>query len=239
MDKEILILKNIEREGPGLILDIFERNGVKYQILDFDEKLSIDPAEYGAVIILGGPESANDISKKMQNELHFIRNAVNTDIPYLGICLGMQTLVKAMDGEVIRCHDTETGFRNRDGIFYNVHLTDDGIADPLFRGLPTDFKVFQLHGETVVPSPSMTILGTGNICINQAVKAAPKAYGLQFHTELTDELLQTWLLEDPDLARLDSKKIKADFELIKNEYQLIGRKIILNFLELSGYQLAS
>ena len=111
MPKKILIVKNITREGPGLLEELLREKGIKYKIIDLNKEESFPaPKNYSAVVVLGGPDSANDENEKILNELTRIREVVAERIPYLGICLGLQTLVKAMGGKVVRNSIKEIGF---------------------------------------------------------------------------------------------------------------------------------
>ncbi len=140
MNKVILILRNSPRENPGLIERVLNENNLICQMVDFDHTTVIQPVEtYGALIVLGGPESANDMSQKMLSELALIHSAIQSGIPYLGICLGLQTMVKAMGGKVMKCQDTEIGFRNHNDGFFKIRLTPEGRRDKLFNNLPDTF----------------------------------------------------------------------------------------------------
>ena len=235
MTKPILILKNVPRENPGLIEIVLKEYSIKYQIVDFDNSTVIENIEnYSELITLGGPDSANDLTLKMQNELLLIRKALQSNIPYLGICLGLQTLVKAMGGTIQKCHTSEVGFRDPENKYFKVKLTSEGRKDWLFKKLPDYLTVFQLHGETVELSPQMTLLATGDFCKNQIVKIGKTAYGIQSHFELTNDLLESWIIEDSDLQKLQAEQLRSDFETIKSDYQNIGRQLFYNFLTIIG-----
>ena len=235
MTKPILILKNVPRENPGLIEIVLKEYSIKYQIVDFDNSTVIETIEnYSALITLGGPDSANDLTLKMQNELLLIRKALQSNIPYLGICLGLQTLVKAMGGTIQKCHTSEVGFRDPENKYFKVKLTSEGRKDWLFKKLPDYLTVFQLHGETVELSPQMTLLATGDFCKNQIIKIGKTAYGIQSHFELTNDLLESWIIEDSDLQKLHAEQLRSDFETIKSDYQNIGRQLFCNFLTIVG-----
>jgi GMP synthase (glutamine-hydrolysing) len=234
VNKEILILKNIPREGPGIIEQVLKEYKLPYRVLDFDEDVNLHIEDFGALIVLGGPDSANDLSAKMDSELALIRNAVMSDLPYLGICLGLQTFVKALDGVVLKSPVKEVGFRDPENKFFRVKLTPDGRKDKLFEYLPDDLKVFQLHGETVELTSGMQLLATGYYCRNQVVKYGKWAYGIQSHFELTEEMIHTWIAEDPDLQELDKDLLMNDFRSIESEYQKTGNQIFTNFLTLAG-----
>lgn len=116
---------------------------------------------------------------------------------------------------------------------YTVSLTTAGRLDPLFEGLPENFRVFQLHGETIVPAQDMHTLGTGEFCTQQVVRYH-KAYGLQCHFELTRELFELWLHEDPDLQKQDPNALRYQFEAIFEEYTNTGIQLFHNFFDIAG-----
>lgn len=235
MGKETLIAKNITREGPGLIEEILGERGFPYQIVDLSRGEGFPPRDsFDILIVLGGPDSANDQTPKMEKELEAIRGAIESGKPYLGICLGLQVMVKAAGGEVIKGRVREVGFRDQADNFNTISLTETGREDPLFTGLRDTFKVFHLHGETVNLTPEMKLLGTGHNVPNQIVKIGQNAYGIQCHFELTPEMLETWLSEDDDLQSADQTGIRKDFLSVQEEYTRAGKKIIGNFLDIAS-----
>jgi GMP synthase (glutamine-hydrolysing) len=235
MEKEILIVKNITREGPGIIGNILDDYRIRYTIADLSIGSSVkSPGKYGAVIVLGGPDSANDKNKKMEGELALISEVLKSGIPYLGICLGLQTLVKAAGGQVVKSPVKEVGFRDPDGDLYKAVLTEEGKNDPLFNGMADSFNVFQLHGETVILEDKMRLLATGKFCRNQIVKIGANAYGIQCHFELTRELFEEWINKDSDLRNLEPDKLRYDFKSIKDDYSKTGNQLFLNFLKIAG-----
>jgi GMP synthase (glutamine-hydrolysing) len=236
MEKQILIIKNITREGPGIIENVIREYGIKYTILDLSKSTAPGSLKkYGAVVILGGPDSANDENQKMEYELDLIRDVIKSNIPYLGICLGLQTLVKATGGQVVKSQFKEVGFRDQNGAYYRVELTEEGERDQLFAGLDNSFDVFHLHGETVLLTENMKLLATGKFCRNQIVKIGLTSYGIQCHFELTREMLEFWINDDPDLQKLDKKELRSDFLKLKEKYIQTGNQLFRNFLNIAGF----
>ncbi|HET6559861.1 MAG TPA: type 1 glutamine amidotransferase [Prolixibacteraceae bacterium] len=237
MEKEILIVKNSTEEGPGLLEDLLIERGISYRIADLQKGEPFPSVEnYKAIVVLGGPDSANDENQKMATEQQRIREILAARIPYLGICLGLQTLVKAAGGKVVQSPLKEVGFRGPDGDYFSVELTPEGMHDRLFKGLGHSLMVFHLHGETVDLTAHMTLLGAGKFCRNQIVKIGDNAYGLQCHFELTEPMFESWISEDPDLLQLESNALRADLKIIKDAYSQTGRQLFLNFLEIAGYE---
>ncbi len=233
--EKILVVKNIAREGCGLFSDLMAEMGVPLEVAELEHGQVFPPPQgFAAVIVLGGPDSANDTMPKMMQELKRIRECLSLRIPYLGICLGLQTLVKAAGGAVVKSSVKEVGFRGPDGKFFEISLTQAGREDPLFAGFEERFHVFQLHGETVHLQPSMMLLGEGRFCQNQIVKIGDCAYGLQFHFEITPELLRCWHQEDGDLKQMDGRQLENDLVLLGEKYVKNARRFFINFLQLAG-----
>lgn len=234
--KEILIIKNITREGPGILGDIIKEQGIKNKVIDLSPGAKINSVErYAAVVVLGGPVSANDSSRAMKCELAMIRKVLDAGIPYLGICLGLQTMVKAAGGKIVRNPVQEIGFRDRDDNFFKIELTESGRKDPLFEGMDDSFNVFHLHGETVILKESMELLAVGKSCRNQIVKTGTNAYGIQCHFELTGEMFESWINEDPDLLKLDKDKLRSDYLTLRDVYSAGGYRLFRNFLRIAGF----
>ena len=238
MEKEILIVKNNTNEGPGMLEGILLQRAIKYTIIDLDKRQLIPPVEeYTAMVVLGGPDSANDNNEKMRHELAAIKKCIQLKKPYLGICLGLQTLVKAAGGQVVKSPLKEVGFRDPDGNYFTVELTPEGKQDVLFDGLGDSLNVFQLHGETVELSQNaapMALLATGKFCRNQIVKVGSNAYGIQCHFELTPEMFEIWIQEDTDLQKLDKEKLRNDYKNTIADYTKVGHQLLLNFLKIAG-----
>jgi len=234
MDR-ILIVKNITREGPGLLAAVLAEQNISYDVVDLSKGGTFpSPLAYRALIVLGGPASANDRTALMADELAGVRQALDHHIPYLGICLGLQAGVMAAGGSVVAGDTKETGLRDPEGNPYTVQLTAAGKNDPLLAGLADEVRVFQLHGETVVPTADMMVLGTGKWCTNQIVRIGERAYGIQSHFELTPEMLAVWAAEDPDLAPLGAAALLTEFHTIREEYTRTGRTLLHNFLQLAS-----
>lgn len=231
----VLIIKNCAREGPGTLGQILCNNGIESKIIELEHAEEIpDPTKYKAFIVMGGPDSANNTTKTMQQEIAGIKQAVKADVPYLGICLGMQALVKACGGNVIKSPVKEVGWKDLQGKRNSLELTPLGKRDPIFEGLETTIPIFHLHGETVEMTDDMQLLATGKHCKNQVIKIGTNTYGFQGHLELTTSMMDLWLAEDDDLKQLSSENIKKDYFAIKDEYERNSKKVFTNFLRIAG-----
>ncbi len=233
----VLIVNNIEREGPGILQNILEKNGIEFDIYEYKKGIDFpSPEDYKAIVVLGGPESANDKTDKIIKEVEGVKRFLQREIPYFGICLGLQIMVKALDGKVRKSPIKEVGWRDPEDNLFKVKLTEEGINDPIFKGIEREFAIFQLHGETVDITSETKLLGTGKYCKNQVIKYGKNAYGFQGHIELTPDMFNSWIEEDDDLKKLDRKKLKMDYNIVKKDFESNGQKILKNFLNISGFK---
>jgi GMP synthase (glutamine-hydrolysing) len=232
--KDILIIKNISREGPGILEDLLQTHNLTYDIVDLDAGDHLPAFNHKAMVVLGGPDSANDQTPKITAELSYVRERLQEHVPFMGICLGLQIGVKALGGTVIKSPVKEIGLLDPNDEQFTIELTPQGQTDPLLSGLPASLDVFHLHGETVDPTGTMELLGQGKYCHNQIIKLREKAYGIQSHFELTRDMLEVWTAQDPDLIPFGSQAIMSQFLSIEESYTVTGKTIFSNFLHVAG-----
>lgn len=233
--KQVWFIKNTVTEGPAYLQDLLKQWKIPFRICDLqrgDRLPTLSPNDI--VVVLGGPMSANDKTKSMRGLLKWIQKLLKRKIPYLGICLGLQTLVKAAGGKVIKNPVKEIGLKSENGAAYQCRLTNAGKKDPLFKKFPALFPIFQLHGETVVLKKGMSLLAEGDDCTNQIVKVAGNAYGFQGHLELTRPLLKVWLDDDADLKKMNSKALLKEWSQAEKQLQGYCEKAFFNFLSIAS-----
>lgn len=236
MPKSMLVVQNSSLEGPGAFESVLRACGVEYRLVDLQKGEAFPPpVDYGSVLVMGGPASAYDDTPVMHAELDRIHEALDADIPYLGVCLGMQCLVKAAGGSVRRMKEPEIGFRDVDDAPFTIELTADGKDDPLLRGCPQTLPVFHLHGDAAELGEDMRLLGAGRRCTNQIIRVGSRAYGIQGHFDLNENLLRAWLNAVPELQNVTQQTILDDWARLQPEYARLGETIMRNFLMIAGY----
>jgi len=235
MTAKVWFIKNMTHEAAGLLSSFSSKEKIPYEIVDLHKgDLFPEVAAGQAVVILGGPDSANDTTPKILSELEAIRKCLRAGIPCLGVCLGLQLLVKAASGTVFRNSVKEIGFRDPSGGWFEMEKTAEGKKDLLLVGIPDICKVFQLHGETVGLTPAMTCLARERFCENQIVKIQERVYGIQGHVELSERMFEDWLSVDGDLHKMNVEELRRDFQAVRQELEQSSKALFKNFLRISG-----
>lgn len=236
MSKKILFVTNKDHEGPGIFVRFLEEKNIPFDIANLDKDETFpDPTPYGAVVVLGGPDSANDSSDKILQELAQLRKVRSLNIPYLGVCLGLQTYAKAMGAEITMAPKREIGFYDGEGEHFSIQLNDKAAADPFCKNIPSTYQVFQLHGEMIVPTSAMTVLGSSKDCPNQVIKLGAKAYGTQFDFQFDEAMFKVWITTDSDLKQMGQAELMKEWNLYKGGFSQWQRQYFENFLAIAGY----
>lgn len=141
--------------------------------------------DYTAAISFGGAMSANDREKWpfIRAELDWISTTVlNSNKPFLGICLGAQLLARVLGATVARHPggEVEIGYHR---------LTPTPAGHQFFHS-PGYFYHWNSEGFEI-PSGAVR-LATGDIFENQAFRYGENAYGVQFHPEMVLSTLERW-----------------------------------------------
>lgn len=118
MDGKILVVKHVRNEGPGLIKSFFEGHGRPVHIIDLSDNGELPESmdDAGAVVMLGGPINVYEEERYpfLQDEDRFIARLVPEDIPFSGICLGAQLLLKACGAQIMKSNTREIGWHEVD-----------------------------------------------------------------------------------------------------------------------------
>jgi len=189
MKKPILILQQLEYEPAALIEQVIHEAGWETKTL----KTMEDPIpqvllRYSGLVIMGGHMSANDTHLGfITKQIRLLEWCIRYDFPVLGICLGSQLLAKAAGANVIKSPLRELGW-------YHLRPTFYAQEDPVFgKMLASGLKIFQWHGETFELPEQATLLATCPEVINQVFRIKSRLYGLQFHAEMTEDLILAWI----------------------------------------------
>ena len=172
---EKIIILDFGSQYTQLIARRIREAGVYSEILPHETSLKqIIEMNVSGVIMSGGPESVN--TKKA---LKFDPKLLDSDIPILGICYGMQIMAKHFGGIVTSSDKSEFG-----NAFLKVY------KGSIFQGLSSKIKelnVWMSHGDKVtrLPKGFKKIGSSSNSPIAAFENIKLKKYGFQFHPEVT------------------------------------------------------
>ena len=178
-----LVIQHLPPEGPYLIAEALENAGISVELCQVftgdHPAASLDG--YDGLVVMGGPMSAasDDGFPTRAAEIDLLEDALERRLPALGVCLGAQLLAIAAGGKVYPgAEGPEIGWAP-------VSLVvAEAEQDPLFRDLPSELTVLHWHGDTFDLPPGATHLARSKAYPNQAFRAGPRAWGLQFHLEV-------------------------------------------------------
>jgi GMP synthase-like glutamine amidotransferase len=173
-----IILQHEEPTPPGLVTEWLDAHGASAETLriDLDDR-EVDVADYDLIVSLGSEFAAFDDSNAfVPREAELMRRAVDADVPVLGLCFGGQMLARVLGAEVFRSSESEIGWlpvRTRD-----PQLVPEG-------------PWFQWHFDVFTAPPGANVIAETDVCAQAFV--AGRSLGLQFHPEVTPEIMDDWV----------------------------------------------
>jgi GMP synthase-like glutamine amidotransferase len=185
----VLVVQNYDDTGLGLVGTALAEAGAKVELRRAHHKEAIPKSSRGfdAAVILGGGQNALDDEAfpYIPALLDLARDFQSKDKAVLGICLGSQLLARAFGGT------NQIGGAREFG-WCPVSLTEEGEVDPVLRGAPRDFSIFQWHDDTFGLPPGAVHLARSDEAENQAFRIGRATYGIQFHFEADRRLVRQW-----------------------------------------------
>ena len=212
----VLVLQHIACEPPGAYEDVLRDHGVDIVRVELDE--GEEPPELegiDAIVAMGGPMSVNDEAGHpwLVDEKRFIAEAVRAGTPFFGACLGVQLLASSLGARVLAGATPEVGV-------LPVFATEAAQSDPVFSGLSWPRPTLQWHGDTFELPKGATLLATSPAYVNQAFRVGDRAYGVQFHLEVTDEMADDWARVPEYVASADRSLGEGGLERLLTEFRL-------------------
>jgi GMP synthase (glutamine-hydrolysing) len=224
--KKILVIVHQSSSDPGLVGQILRKNGYELDIRlpCQQDELPRTMDSHCACVIFGGPMSANDDETLpfIRTELNWIPVVLESGKPYLGICLGAQLLARVL-GAVVAPHPegkVEIGY-------FPVVPTVAGS-----KYFDRQLNVYHWHREGFELPFGAVKLAEGEIFTNQAFRYGDNAYGVQFHPEMTQKILERWTTDGAHMLTMTGAQSR-DEQLRK--HSLYG-SAMENWLEAFLYQ---
>jgi GMP synthase-like glutamine amidotransferase len=188
-----LIIQHDHDGYPGALLEPIERAGSVQRWDTFTQPERPDLDGIDAIVSLGGTAHPDQDHAEpwLAAELDLLEEALDLGIPILGVCLGGQLLARAAGGQIGKVETPEVAR------FADVGVLPDAADDLLLAGLPRPFFGFEWHWYGFRAPPGATLLAQ-NESTHQAFRVQNRAWGLQFHIEVTAETLMEWADAAPD-----------------------------------------
>ena len=158
------------------------------------DRLPVTTAGHTLLVVYGGAQSANDGEARgcIRDETDFLSRWVEQDRPFLGLCLGAQMLARAL-GARVEPHPKglqEVGY-------FAIEPTPAGR-----EMFPPQMFVYHWHKEGFELPDGACLLATGERFRNQAFRYGKRALAVQFHPEVTLEMVSSWA-DQPEYIRAD------------------------------------
>ncbi len=213
IQKQVLVVIHQKHSSSGAIGHVLRAQGYHLDVRcpAQGEHLPADLDHHEAVIVFGGPMSANDDQTLpfIRQELDWLPIVLGTDKPFLGVCLGAQLLARILGGKITPHPEgvMEIGY-------FQIQPVENSLKDSCKNdslknlrkdayekfSLPEQSKhfnhpryVYHWHKEGIELPATATKLAGGSTFSTQAFCYGDNAYGVQFHPEITAELMQKWL----------------------------------------------
>ena len=173
-----LIVQHEAPTPPGLVSDWLAQRAASVDVLRIDLEDHVpDPRDYDLIVSLGSEFPAFDDSVPfIGRETQLIQQAASADVPFLGLCFGGQLMARVLGGRSFRADRSEIGW-------LPVRTNDPELVG--------EGPWFQWHFDSFTLPPGARLIAETDI--------GPQAYligrslGLQFHPEVTPEIMAAWV----------------------------------------------
>jgi GMP synthase-like glutamine amidotransferase len=198
---QVVVVRHHREDSAGFIGAAFEARGADVRVHLFPKDGPL-PAFDGIdhIVVLGAVHSVNDdgpASAWIADELEWLRQADQAQLPVLGICFGAQALSAAFGGRVEASPRKEIGWT---------------VIDSLDHELIPAGPWLEFHGDRCLLPAHARLLASNELCA-QAFSLG-RHLAVQFHPEVDGALLSRWLeaggRDEAERAGYDPDKLLAE-----------------------------
>jgi GMP synthase-like glutamine amidotransferase len=201
----VLILQHEDPTPPGYVTEWLAGHDADVETfrIDIDDR-EVDPRDYDLIVSLGSECAAFDDTKPfVPREASLLKTAVDGDVPVLGLCFGGQMLARVLGGRGFRGEVAEIGW-------LPVRSSDPELVP--------EGPWFQWHFDSFTVPPGATVVAETDVGPQAFV--AGRSLGLQFHPEVTTQIMDDWVVAyrheldgdgvDPDALLAETKRLEDD-----------------------------
>lgn len=189
-EREVLIVQHAEHEAPGLLSPALTARGLACRVVRTFAGEPVPRAAGGTagIVIMGGSMGVYESARHahLMDEIALAADALGRGVPILGICLGSQILAAAAGARVYAGAAKEIGW-------FPVTLSAAGRVDPLLGVFAAETMFFHWHGDTFDLPGDAVLLASSSMYPHQAFRLGARAWGVQFHPEVTPEMVDRFV----------------------------------------------
>lgn len=189
LERPVAIVQHEPSVPPGLIADVFQETGRPYRTVEaWGSTDRPDLDDVSGLVVMGGTMNVDAVDDHpfVIDSRVLMSQALERDVPVLGVCLGSQMMARVLGEEVFRAEP-------RNAFFSPLELTDEGRSDPLLGHFVGDVPVLQFHEDTfAIPDGAVALATSARSGLSQAFRFGERAYAIQFHFEVDRAIVAGW-----------------------------------------------
>lgn len=219
----VLIVLHQETSTPGRVGNALRALGHPLDIRRprFGDPLPETLDDHAGAVVFGGPMSANDPDDYVRRETDWFAVPLRENRPLLGICLGAQMLARHLGARV----DFHPEGKAEIG-YYPIRPTAQGRA---CCAVWPD-HVYHWHREGFDLPNGTQLLAEGDIFPVQAFRTG-RAYGLQFHPDVTYAMMHRWTTRGHERLALPGARPRTEHFALRAVYDMAERAWLSAFLQ--------
>lgn len=233
MTPPVLVIRHEPHEGLGLIEEALKARGLAVEFVDaWQDAIPKEPTFHSAIVLMGGSMGVYEADRYpfLKEEIQLLQKTLCSGVPVLGVCLGSQLLAAAARARVYPGPTKEIGW-------YLVKTAGAARQDDVFKAYPRELTAFHWHGDTFDLPPEAELLASSAAYQNQAFRIGVNAWGVQFHPEITEEMIRDWVrhgLQTGGVASDEAEKMLSSMPSYLAGSLDVGKKLFERFSEKCG-----
>ncbi|WP_456407402.1 type 1 glutamine amidotransferase [Caldithrix abyssi] len=177
-------LQHVPFETPGILTEALkDRADISFTRFFNDEVLP-RTSDLDLLVVMGGPMSVHDESvfSWLKDEKRFVENVIKQGKSVLGICLGAQLIAEVLGARVFKGAHREIGW-------FDITRTPEVASSSFAHFWPETITAFHWHGEMFEIPLGAQRIAYSQACENQGFIFEERVVALQFHLEVTPQLI--------------------------------------------------
>ncbi len=197
----LVVLQHIDREGPGLFSKVAVNH---YKDVIISRLYLGDPIpellDQDLLLVMGGPMGVGDLNNPLypwlRRVVEVLRFALVNQIRVIGVCLGAQLLAYVAGGSVKPLMAGNPKVRTLEVGWLPIYFHNVNHPLNLFRESRLD--VLHWHGDRAILPSCAELIASSKLCSEQLFCINSLAYGIQFHVEVEEDMLDRWIMNDKE-----------------------------------------